>query len=258
VIAFQLVCLIFLPIAYAVQVRNDYETLALAPLIFLSAWAGEASSIHLYGFYGYADGWWPRVGGVPLLVAAIWPMVILSGRDVIRALWPEAKGALPLLVGALVFIDAAMVEVVAVRCGLWSWTEPGYLGVPLIGVIGWALFGFAATLIIENTRGRQRWLLLLGAPALLHMLLVGSWWTLFRWVGRGDWFALFVAIILLATFVALRRRPYQMPLNVASVRMIAGGIFVGLLLFAEPTAGRLWLHVGLTSIPYALATRFKL
>lgn len=253
---FQLVCLIFLPIAYVVQARNDRETLTLAPLIFLAAWLGEASSIYLYGFYAYPDHWWWRVGGVPLLIPVIWPIVVLSGRNVIRALWPDAKGGLPLLVGLLVFIDAAMVEVVAVRCGLWGWTEPGYLDVPLIGVVGWAFFGFAAALIIENTRGWQRLLLLVGAPALLHVLLVGSWWALFRWVGRGDWFVLFVLIILAAVFVVLRRRPRRIPLAVAGVRMIAAGIFIGLLIFVEPTAWRVWLHIGLTSIPYALATQY--
>jgi hypothetical protein len=99
------------------------------------------------------------------------------------------------------------------------------------------LFGFAATLIIENTRGDSG-----GFCCSAHRRCCTCCWSVrggrcFGGSGRGDWFALFVAIILLRLRAALRRRPYHMPLNVASVRMIAGGIFVGLL-FAEPTAGR--------------------
>lgn len=257
-VLFQIVCLIFLPIAYVVMARVDPETWRLTPPIFVAAWIGEASSVAVYGFYSYSEAWWFRVGGVPLLVPLIWPMVILSGRAVIRRLWPRLESAAPLAVGAIVFFDAAMVEVVAVRCGLWAWTEPGYLGVPLIGVVGWAIFAFAVTLLLRELAGRGRWLLVLGAPALLHLLLYVSWWLYFRWFWRGDWFGLFAAVAAVLTLLALVvRRRGRMEMNLAGVRLIAGGIFIALLAATHPGAVRVWLHVLLTSIPYALITDFQ-
>jgi hypothetical protein len=257
-VLFQIICLIFLPIAYVSMARVDPETWWLTPPIFLAAWIGEASSVAFYGFYHYSDAWWFKVAGVPLLVPLIWPMVILSGRAVLRRLWPGLQSAEPLAVGAIVFFDAAMVEVVAVQCGLWTWTEPGYLGVPLIGVVGWALFAFAVALVLRETSGRGRWLLIPSAPALLHLLLFISWWLCFRWFWRGDWFVLFVAYAAVLTLIALVvRRRGRMALDLAGVRMIAGGIFVVLLVAANLGAGRVWLHVLLTSIPYALITDFQ-
>jgi hypothetical protein len=254
---FQIICLLFLPLAYWQLQRVDPEFRRLAPPIFVAAWIGEASSIAFYGFYHYSDAWWLRFGGVPLLVALIWPPVIVSGRAVVRALWPKLGGLEPLAVGAIVFFDAAMVEVIAVRCGLWGWAERGYLGVPLIGAAGWAFFAFAVVLIAQHTAGAARWWLVIGAPALLHVLLIGSWWIFFRWFWRGDWFGLFLLVVAALTALAWRRRAARrMSLAVARPRLVAAGLFLLLLLFSAPASGRVWLHVLLTSIPYALVTDF--
>lgn len=254
---FQLVCLVLLPLAYWVQARLNPETMKAAPIIFLAAWLGEATSVHFYGFYSYSPDWWFRVAGVPLLVPVIWPLVILSSREVVRSLWPNLVRYDPLLVGAFVFVDASLIEVVAVRCGLWAWTESGYLGVPLIGVLGWAYFAAAVTWLLQSLKGRRRWWILATAPAVLHVLLVSSWWVVFRWIWRGDWFVQFVVVVALLTLAAWRVRDRRrMSMRVAWVRLLAAGVFVGLLLFAAPTAGRVWLHVLLVSIPYATATDF--
>lgn len=256
-VLFQLVCLIFLPLAYAVQIRLNRETIVLAPMIFIASWIGEATSVHFYEFYIYPEHWWFRVAGVPLMVPVIWPLVILSGREVVRALWPGNPRREALLVGAMVFIDAALIEVVAVNCGLWHWTQPGYLNVPLIGVLGWAFFGYTVALLLNRWEGPKRWWVIVAAPVILHLMLVSSWWVLFRWVLRGNWFWLFVAVLAVFTLAVLAvRNIHRMSMRIAGVRLIAAGIFIGLLLFAEPTAWRVWLHVGLTSIPYALATEF--
>jgi hypothetical protein len=254
---FQLVCLALLPLGYGLLQRVDRDFLRTAPWIFVAAWLGEASAIWFYGFYRYSDAWWWKVGGVPLLIPLIWPPIILSGRAVIRALWPNLGSREPWAVGAIVFFDAAMIEAIAVRCGLWSWAEPGYLGVPLIGVVGWGVFAAAvAHLERPGTCARRRWEIL-AAPVPLHLGLLLSWWLFLRWVWRGDWFILFLLIVVAFTVVAWRvRGARRMGMDIASVRLLAAGIFVLLLVFAHPGAGRVWLHIALTSIPYALATDF--
>lgn len=255
---FQLVCLVFLPLAYYWLYRIDREVLTLAPVIFLAAWLGEASSVAFYGFYHYDAAWWLRAAEVPLLVPLIWPPVILSARAVVRSLWPEARRSLPLLVGVVVFFDAAMVEVLSVGCGLWWWTRPGYLGVPLIGVVGWAVFAAYVTWLVQMFRGVSRWAIVALAPLLLHPTLVALWRLFFKWNFTGDWFGLFVAVVVALTVVALVvRRRHRLTFVEARPRLVAAGIFICLLVFAEPLAPRLWLHVALTSIPYALVTDFQ-
>src|SRR5438477_648524 len=79
----------------------EYAALAAA------AWIGEEGCVALYGFYGYAAGWHGRIDRVPLLVPLIWPLVILSARDVVSSLWPAlAGGRRAFAVGAVVAFDA--------------------------------------------------------------------------------------------------------------------------------------------------------
>jgi hypothetical protein len=256
---FQIICFSVLFIAYIVMIRLRPETVILAPVIFIAAWIGEATSIWFYGFYDYPDHWWLRLGGVPLMVPMIWPLVILTGREVIRSFWPNKAWLEPWLVGFIVFLDASMVEVCAVSSGLWYWTEPGYIGVPLIGVLGWAYFAAIVAWLLSRLEGRALPLLILLAPALLHLVLIATWWGLFKWVLRGDWFGLFGITILAATTAVLRARSARrMAMPIALVRLLAAGVFVGLLAFAAPTAWRVWLHVILLAIVYLLAMDFRI
>ncbi len=89
----------------------------------------------------------------------------------------------PLIVGAVVAFDASLVEVVAVRAGLWSWAEPGHLGVPLIGMLGWGYFAIGADAALG--RGR-RLAAVVAAPAAAHALIQLTWWGAFRWGLRRD------------------------------------------------------------------------
>src|SRR4051812_38551467 len=85
---FELACLPVVAFALALLARGrpsrelacDYALLAVASLV------GEATCIGFYGFYSYAPGWHARVLEVPLLVPLIWPLVILSAREVATAL----------------------------------------------------------------------------------------------------------------------------------------------------------------------------
>ncbi|MCA8923032.1 MAG: carotenoid biosynthesis protein [Planctomycetes bacterium] len=178
-------------------------------LLALAGFLGEASCVRLYGFYTYAPGWRLSLDVVPLAVVLVWPVVILSALDLARELTPAGR---PLraaaLCAALVFADAALIEPVAVRAGLWAWHAPGIFEVPPIGVLGWSLFAgitsaWFAWLEASGGRalsgglseapspptGRRRRVLRRAelalaplAPVALHLALLVSWWGLLRWV----------------------------------------------------------------------------
>ena len=69
------------------------------------------------------------------------PVVILSALELAESL---TKTRTTLLCAAIALADAALIEPVAVRAGLWRWHEPGLFGVPPIGILGWAFFTFVA------------------------------------------------------------------------------------------------------------------
>ncbi|HSO34006.1 MAG TPA: hypothetical protein VLT33_15840, partial [Labilithrix sp.] len=235
----------------ASHLLRDYALLACA------AWLGEDTCIALYRFYAYAPGWHLRLHHVPLLVPLIWPLVILSARDVVSATWPALRGGRPFAVAALVAFDASLVEVVAVRAGLWSWAEAGHLGVPVIGVLGWGFFALGADLALS--RARPLLAIALG-PLTAHALIVVSWWGLFRWTMRGALGTpsiVGVAVLgLLAVAVAVgtRRRGGAIPLAVAAPRMIAAALFLALLIATAPADVPLWIHAAAVALPYLAAT----
>ena len=112
----------------------------LLPYVSLAVagWIGEETCIRFYDFYHYADDWWLALDRVPLLITLIWPLVILSARDVARALGAASPAGMAVAVFAIVSVDASMVEIIAVARGMWRWAEPGYLHVPILGILGWA------------------------------------------------------------------------------------------------------------------------
>lgn len=244
----------------------DYAALALAGFI------GEDSCVRLYAHYTYASAWDGRIDVVPVLVPLIWPLVILSARAVADALAPRATAVTRALwVGGLVVADASLVEVVAVRAGLWSWSEPGHLGVPLVGIVGWGFFAFAADLARNSFARASRALgalaVIVVAPLATHALILVSWWALFRWMWREDlgWAstAFVVVVSIVATVAALlsRARGRAMPLDVAAPRMAAAGLFLTeLALTASPwesaLSRALWIHTCAVALPYFAVTRF--
>ncbi len=256
---FQILCLPVLALSYIFLLRRAVEPRREAfniAWLSVAAWVGEQTCISWYGFYAYSDAWAMKLGHVPVLVALIWPMVVLSARDVARALWPQRRGwRLALIVGAVVFFDASLIEVSAVRAGYWTWFEGGYLKVPLMGVVGWGCFAFVASFFLDAKGWRQRL-----APVLTlagtHILLVGLWWGAFRWGLRGDLGPRavlgFGGVSIVATVaVWLSRR--RMPMRTLWARVVATSLFVGLI--ASLSVNRdLWIHFGLVAVPYLLAS----
>lgn len=137
----------------------------MAALSALS-WLGEDTVIRAYGFYTYSPEWSLFVDRVPILIVLIWPVVIHSAFDL-------AKGR-PLVAGAIILLDASLIEPIAVSRGLWVWSEPGIFGVPPIGIAGWAVFGALAIAM------RERWWWVV--VPLTHAVLIALWWGLFRWI----------------------------------------------------------------------------
>lgn len=236
------------------ELLRDYVVLAVA------AWIGEDSCIAFHRFYEYAPGWHLRVHHVPLLVPLIWPLVILSARDVVSALWPSpvARVMRPVAVAALVAFDASLVEVVAVRAGLWSWAEAGHLGVPVIGILGWGFFAAGADIALS--RGKPL-LAIVIAPITAHALILATWWALFRWTARGALGSTSLAGVVVVGVAAVAmvgvgraHRGAAIPFAIAAPRMIAAALFVALLVSAAPTDGPLWIHAASVAVPYVAAT----
>lgn len=230
-----------------------------AGLIGLSGWLAEDVCIRLFGFYGYSDGWMLRADQVPLLIGCIWPFVVLSAREVARVLGKER--GLALRTGLVIVFDAALIEPVAVRAGLWSWSEPGLFGVPLVGVLGWGVFGalcvwFLALCDAWTARsGRLFWrrLLLpvvtcLSANALLFVL----WWALLRWFWRGP-VSTRVALALVSASSLLflsqaRGKRGAFPFGLSGPRAVAAALFFALI--AAVGDRWLWFYAMPFALPY--------
>jgi Carotenoid biosynthesis protein len=200
-------------------------------LIACAGWLGEESCIRAYGFYGYSPEWILWLDLVPVVVVLVWPVVILSALELARSLAP---GRPVLLCAGIVLADAALIEPVAVRAGLWSWTQPGLFGVPPIGVLGWSWFTLAAALWLERTRERPRAAaaLLVVAPLACHLLLLASWWGGLRWVAGPlpDWVGPAVAWPLsLALTVGVVRSRVAAPLGLLLARLPGALLFFVLL-----------------------------
>ncbi len=268
---FQIICIPVMSLAYVFSVltapdraRRVVEISALAT----SAWIGEHTVIDAYQFYYYADGWWMKLGHVPLLVALIWPMVVLSARDVVGHVFGQ-QGHIKraFAVGAVVVFDASIMEVIAVHGGLWRWFEGGYLGVPLMGIVGWGCFGLVATLWLDRLERSERVashaLTPIVTVAATHALLLAVWWASLRWVLRGDLGAIallgFAAAAAGYAWMVWRARARglgALPGQVTAPRALATSVFVGLLITLADS-GLQWGHLCLAAGPYLLTLRWS-
>lgn len=222
-------------VAHHIWVRSRSTPLVLVlrnyAALFVAAWLGELTCIRAYGFYQYSPGYTVWLDVVPLLIPLIWPAVVWSAWDLAAHLAPtRAKAAV--ITGLLVLADASFIEPIAVHAGLWSWNAPGLLGVPPIGVLGWAYFAGIATLALAGRRLQARWLALgvLGG----HALLALTWWGALRWVSAEIPWPLAVGVAaplgLALAVVALRSEAARtVPRELILARVPAALVFVGLL-----------------------------
>jgi hypothetical protein len=232
--------------------RYVFECLAIAA----AAWLGEESCILLYAFYSYSGDWWLFLSHVPVLIVAIWPMIVQSARSVVRELWPDARHPF-LLVALVVLVDASLMESIAVANGLWSWVEPGYIGVPLIGVLGWVFFAAPAALALESKSLGRAVAGCFAAVLATHALILATWWGVLRWVLRGDLGAVavlgFTPIALLMAVLVWRSHRALRPTTVLA-RVAAASIFLTLLVLRSAKDIPLVAHTSLVATPYLLAS----
>ena len=245
-IALEIACLAILA-AYFVAHRREPALLRDAVLLGLGALVGEDTMIRAYGFYGYSPGWHLFVDRVPLLIPTIWAPVVLSARAVSRALlrsadappWKEAA-----LTGALVTFDAALIEPIAVRAGLWRWTQPGVMTVPLIGIVGWGCYAFAATWLLAVLPPPRRWAMIPLALVASHALVLALWWAALRWVLRAELplSTTAPALAFCATLctVAVLKTGARLPWRELLPRAAATGFFAALLASRADAAMVLW------------------
>lgn len=236
----------------------DYVALALA------GWVGEDSCIRLYRYYTYADSWHLRVDQVPLLVPLIWPLVILSARDFVDGVTGLRAHALPFarairvaaLVALVVVFDAALIEVISVKAGYWSWAEPGHVGVPVFGVLGWGFFAWPAMTLLGSQLPGRHFLVIGLAPLAAHGLIFGTWQACFRWLSRADLgngsLAGLGVLSLIATAIVFRfGRP--LPLAVATPRLAATALFVVVFGLVARETPALWWCLGCAAVPYVVS-----
>lgn len=236
----ELCCLLILSLHLAIgckRSRRPGRFLLRVAVLALGSWLAEDSCLHLYGFYAYnRDAWTVFVDRMPLMVALIWPGVILSSWEYSRLLFGRR---VPLFTAAMVLADASFIEPVAVRAGLWQWFEPGFFGVPPIGVLGWAFFAGLSVALFARIDARQRpwtWdlLVLVVAPLVTHVLLIATWWGAARWLSApipsglvvGLVWLIAAALVALAVATGARQR---IPLGAYISRLPAAGFFFVLL-----------------------------
>jgi hypothetical protein len=259
----QLLCLAIVSIhvtTACLRSARPGRYLVRAAIIAVASLVAEDTCIRLYGFYRYHEGWVPFVDQMPLMVALIWPGVLLSAGELAGLL---ASGrAVPLVAAALVLCDASFMEPIAVHAGLWRWFAPGFFGVPPIGIVGWAAFSGAGLAVFEanDARGR-RWpadlVAVLAAPAFAHAVLLATWWGALRWVNAplpdGAVVAAAWAVSSILTALAIRRRT-GVPLAAMATRLPAAAFFFVLLFRGDGAPGALVAYALAFALPYSTLT----
>lgn len=246
------------------RARREPAVLLRLAALAAAGFLGEASCVRGYDFYRYAD---PSDGGpwrlwldvVPLVVVLTWPVVIHSAWELARALSPRRVVA---LTGAVVLADAGLIEPIAVQAGLWSWSEPGPWGVPIVGVIGWGLLAALAVPFLEaSRRAPEGRLAALAALALVpgvcvHLPLLALWWGGLRLLpapGIGLALAAGLGLSGVALIGASRVDPGRSPglARVVWLRGPGAGFFFLLLLGRVPYPSLLaW--AALAGLPYGV------
>lgn len=273
---FELVCLTIVAVYVALRLwkaGGDPRPVVLRfVLLSVSSAIAEHTIIRAYGTYGYATTWSIFVGKVPLVVVLVWPVVVDSAAVLARAILggdehvARSRFRFAAITAGIVLADAALIEPVAVRAGLWRWTSPGVFAVPIIGILGWAVFALVATYVIET---RARVAVIAIGPLVTHGVLVAAWWAGLRFVEvpMPTFACVGVAWVASAAFV-MRAAARPVPMSALLMRA-PGAVFFFVLLatnfvaparFAEPwsatwiappaSAALLALHVAAFAAPY--------
>lgn len=243
--------------------REGDTGLFLMKFITISAasWVVEETSIRIYHFYQYSPDWCLFVGHVPVLVALVWPVVIHSGWELASQFFNEYKLSHHLVAALIIWIDASLIETISVKAGLWEWHGAGFLGVPFIGIFGWAYFAFLSGFILRLKKERKAgagkiFLMFFFAVFGTHILIIGTWWLIFRYILFPVNPAFITALAWIISFLfiyTIQRRNVGANVNISVLlmRIPPALIFLALYLKGSPDA----FHTAY-ALPFSLSYLF--
>ena len=156
--------------------RRLVELLSAVPFGLLL----EQGDIKIFGSYAYDQGFYIKLGSVPLAIALAWAMIITSSMFMSDRLGIPPRLA-PFADAVFAILLDLSLDAIAIRQGLWHWNIPldaGFFGVPAGNYYGWLFvaFGFSAwtrwVRARAGTQGALSWLqLFVPVPAYLTLLL---------------------------------------------------------------------------------------
>ena len=155
--------------------RRLLELLSAVPFGLLL----EQGDIAIFGSYAYNQGFFIKLGGVPVAIALAWAMLITSSMFISDALGVPPRLA-PMVDATLTILLDFSLDAIAIRQGLWHWNIPldrGFFGVPAGNFYGWLFVavGFSAWTRVVRARASGSkalgWLQLL-VPILAYLTLL--------------------------------------------------------------------------------------
>src|SRR5205807_5824089 len=209
--------------------RRLVELLSAVPFGLLL----EQGDITIFGSYAYNQGFFIKLGSVPVAIALAWAMIITSSMFMSDRLGIPVRLA-PFADAVFAILLDLSLDAIAIRQGLWHWNIPlnaGFFGVPAGNFYGWLFVAFGFSAWTRWVRAHARpgsgwpWLqLLVPVPAYLTLLLALVPFIILqqRFFGgpTGGFPTFLVALALFAvlTVYAIRTaegrlpRPWRMPL----------------------------------------------
>lgn len=183
-------------------------------VLMLYGYTLECVVIAVFSSHRYAGSWKLAPGGVPVAVAVVWAALTVSALALAARLGLETPLARARAAALLGLTLDLLMEPVAVRVPLWSWTPPGpWLGVPVGNFVGWTI------ILGVYAYGAERWgradrirhaaarRLVLGIVSIGVLVAAGLLWRATGaerlFVGAGGW-AVWAALLLAAVGLALR------------------------------------------------------
>src|SRR2546427_7591944 len=108
----------------------------------------EQGDIKIFGSYAYNQGFFIRLGSVPVAIALAWAMVITSSMFMSDRLRIPPRMA-PFADAVFAILLDLSLDAIAIRQGLWHWNIPltaGVFGGPAGNYYGWLFvaFGYSA------------------------------------------------------------------------------------------------------------------
>ena len=140
----------------------------------------EQGDITIFGSYAYNQGFFIKLGSVPVAIALAWAMIITSSMFMSDRLRIR-PGLAPFADAVFAILLDLSLDAIAIRQGLWHWNIPldaGFFGVPAGNYYGWLFVavGFSAWTRWVRARAGARpnlaWLqFFVPIPAYLTLLL---------------------------------------------------------------------------------------